>query len=115
MTSIYLKDGRAAETEFEGSPLSSSSDRCATKLEIIVTFANKVLTNRYNKRPKISFLIRIAKLKFATAISPLYLRAYGQCPEAAKPSPIMFSENVMVKSFLYMSSVKGHSSEARIK
>ena len=62
--------------------------------------AKSVFTNRYKRRPKISLRIKIAKLKLATAMAPLYLRAYGQCPDAAKPRPIILSENVKVKSFL---------------
>ena len=67
---------------------------------VFSTFAKQVLTIQYKQRPKISFLIRIAKLKFATAMAPLYLIAYGQCPDAARPMPIMLRVNVIVKSFL---------------
>ena len=64
-----------------------------------------MLTNRYRRRPKISFRIKMAKLKFATAMAPLYFLAYGQWPEAARPRPIMFRVKAMVNNLLPVNAV----------
>jgi len=44
--------------------------------------------------------MRMAKFRFPKAIAPVYFSAYGKCPDAARPIPIIFNVNTNVKSFL---------------
>ena len=62
--------------------------------------AKQVFTNKYKKRPKSSLRMRMAKFRFPKAMALAYFSAYGKCPDAARPIPIIFNVNTNVKSFL---------------
>ena len=44
--------------------------------------------------------MRMAKFRFPKAMAPVYLSAYGKCPDVARPIPTIFNVNTNVKSFL---------------
>ena len=74
--STHLQHRCAAESPYQRRPLYAGVSETIKRLKLDAhTFAKQVLTNKYRIRPKISFRMRIEKLKLATAKAPAYLLA----------------------------------------